>query len=46
MLLRMVLHVADDGVVGCWGWCRVLLRMVWHVAGMVLHVADDGVVGC
>ena len=39
MLLRMVLHVAGDGVACYWGWCCGLLRMV-------LHVAEDGVVCC
>ena len=31
MLLRMVLHVAEDGVACCGGWVCMLLRMVWHV---------------
>ena len=39
MLLRMVLHVAEDCVACCWGWCGMLLRMV-------LHVAEDGVACC
>ena len=39
MLLRMVLHVAEDGVACCGGWCCMLLRMV-------LHVAEDGVACC
>ena len=39
MLLRVVLHDAEDGVVCCWGWCGMLL-------GMVLYVAEDGVACC